>query len=95
MEALGIALGPRAKQVVRMDQWLTGAYFIFEEPRHHSASDDRSYRGDRNRVLLGDLHKHYVIRSQEGYGQRRKATNRILKMENIRMLDEYLGTDGV
>ncbi len=95
VEALGVALGPRAKQVVRMDQWLTGAYFIFEEPRQHDVNQDTTHRGDRNRVLLGDLHKHYVIRSQEGYGQRRKAMNRILKMENIRMLDEYMGTDGV
>jgi hypothetical protein len=95
VEAMGVALGHRAKQVVRMDQWLTGAYFIFEEPRQHDVNQDTTHRGDRNRVLLGDLHKHYVIRSQEGYGQRRKATNRILKMENIRMLDEYLGTDAL
>jgi len=72
-----------------------GAYFIFEEPRHHDVSQDTYYRGARNRILLGDLHKHYIIRSQEGYSQRRKATNRILKMENIRMLDEFLGTDAV
>ena len=92
VKALGKALGPGARQLVRLDIKLGGGYYIHEEPGYFDREHRTQHRGDRNRIMLGDLHKHYVLRSQPGYAERRKQANRVLHMADISMLDDYLWT---
>jgi hypothetical protein len=92
LEALGRAMGPQAKEKVRTKTWLHGFYLILEEPGHYDSESRHHYRGDRNRVMLGDIHKHYVLRSQKGYPQRRRMALETLRMRDIRTLDERLRT---
>lgn len=92
MQALGLAMGPQAKQKVRTKTWLHGFYLIFEEPGHYDR-ESRSYRrGDRTRIMLGDIHKHYALRSLQGYPLRRMRALKTLRMADISTLDERLGS---
>jgi len=92
MRALGNALGPKAKEKVRTKTWLHGFYFILEEPGHYDVDDYKHYRGDRTRIMLGDIHKHYVLRRQAGYPQRRRMALDTMRMSDISTLDERLRT---
>ena len=92
MQALGLAMGIMAKEKVKTKMWLRGFYMIFEEAGHYDHDSGRRYRGERSRIMLGDIHKHYVIRSKPGYPQRRRLALNTLTMENIRTLDERLHT---
>ncbi|NOQ53773.1 MAG: hypothetical protein GQ558_04110 [Thermoplasmata archaeon] len=92
VKALGKALGPGARQLVRLEFQLGGGYYIYEEPGYYDHEHRRQYRGDRSRIMLGDLHKHYILRSQPGYAERRKQANRVMLMADISMLDDYLRT---
>jgi len=92
MRALGQAMGTQAKEKVRTKTWLHGFYLILEEPGHYDTESNRHYRGDRTRIMLGDIHKHYVLRSQAGYPQRRIMALGTLRMSDISTLDERLRT---
>ncbi|MCJ2540866.1 MAG: hypothetical protein LN414_06335 [Candidatus Thermoplasmatota archaeon] len=92
MQALGLAMGPQAKQKVRTKMWLHGFYLIFEEPGHYDSESPSYRRGDRTRVMLGDIHKHYALRSQSGYPLRRRLALDTLRMQDISTLDERLRT---
>ena len=92
MQALGRAMGPPAKQKVRTKTWLHGFYLIFEEPGHYDRESQSYRRGDRTRVMLGDIHKHYALRSQAGYPLRRRMALDTLRMQDISTLDERLRT---
>lgn len=92
MQALGLAMGPIANQKVRTKIWLRGFYLIFEEPGHYDHESGRRVRGDRTRVMLGDIHKHYALRSIPGYPQRRRQALETLQMRDVSTLDERLRT---
>jgi hypothetical protein len=85
VKALGIAMGPEAKQKVRLKLWLQGFYMIFEE------APAEGYRhGLRSRIMMGDIHKHYALRALQGYPLRRMNALRTMKMTDIGTLDERL-----
>lgn len=92
MQSLGSAMGPQAKQKVRAKTWLRGFYLIFEEPGHYDHDTGHHQRGDRTRVMLGDIHKHYALRCRQGYPQRRRMALETLRMKDISTLDERLRT---
>jgi hypothetical protein len=92
MGALGRAMGPIAKQKVQTGAWLRGFYLIFEEPGNYDVETRNRYRGERTRIMLGDIHKHFVLRSRPGYPQRRRMALETLTMRDVRTLDERLGT---
>ena len=92
MRALGVAMGPKAKEKVRTKTWLHGFYFILEEPGRYDVENTKRYRGDRTRIMLGDIHKHYALRRQAGYPQRRRVALDTMHMSDISTLDERLRT---
>ncbi len=92
MQALGLGMGIMAKDKVRTKTWLRGFYLIFEEPGHYDADSGNRYRGERTRIMLGDIHKHYVLRSRPGYPQRRRMALETLTMQDVSTLDERLRT---
>ncbi len=92
MQALGLAMGPVSKQKVKTKMWLHGFYLIFEEPGYYDVDSGNRYRGERTRVMLGDIHKHYALRSVPGYPLRRRMALDTLTMCDVRFLDERLRT---
>lgn len=92
MQALGLAMGIMAKDKVHTKTWLRGFYLIFEEPGYYDTESGNRYRGERTRILLGDIHKHYVLRSRPGYPQSRRMALDTLAMRDVSTLDERLRT---
>ena len=92
MQALGLAMGIMAKQKVHTKMWLRGFYLIFEEPGHYDVESGNRYRGERTRIMLGDIHKHFALRSRPGYPQSRRMALGTLTMQDVSTLDERLRT---
>ena len=86
MQALGLAMGIMAKQKVHTKMWLRGFYLIFEEPGHYDVESGNRYRGERTRIMLGDIHKHFALRSRPGYPQSRRMALGTLTMQDVSTL---------
>lgn len=91
-KAIGTALGPRAREKVMTSMGLHGFYMILEELGHYDTEHHTRDKGGRSRILLGDIHKHYVLRSRPGYPERRRQALQTLNMRDISTLDERLRT---